>query len=112
LGRAFGPHLEVILEHDALPVEQEAFALRRRMIEQVVDERDETLAKSNEWVIPLAIPVRVRDDVGGEQDRVWAVGKTKGRGEVRCGLRVGASTASYLLRRRAGEQARDERRTG
>ena len=60
-------HLEVVLENDALTVEQEALAVSGRMVEQLVDERDETLAESNEWVIPLAIPVCVRDDVSGKQ---------------------------------------------
>ena len=63
LGRAFGSDLEIVLEHDGLTIEEKTLAVAGRMVEELVDERDETLAESNEWMVPLAIPVRVRDDV-------------------------------------------------
>src|SRR5207245_428354 len=60
---AFGAHVQIVLEHDTLAVEEEALALFWRIVDQLIDERDESLAESLEREIPLAIPVRVCDDV-------------------------------------------------
>ena len=60
---AFRPDGEIVLENDRLAVEQKAFARRRRIIEQLVDERDEPLPEPLERVIPFPIPVGVGDDV-------------------------------------------------
>ena len=58
------PHLEVVLEHDRLPVERErrerGVAFER--VEDAVDDRAETQPEDLEGEVPLAIPVRVRDD--------------------------------------------------
>ena len=67
LGRALGADGEVVLEDDRLSVEEKALARGRRIVEQLVDERDEPLPEALRGVIPLAIPVRVRDDVDVEQ---------------------------------------------
>jgi hypothetical protein len=47
-----------------LTIEQETFVGQGRIVEQVVNERDEPLTKAHEWVVPLAIPVCMSDDVG------------------------------------------------
>src|SRR5205085_11834255 len=64
---ALRPYFEIILQHDRLTVEQKARAARRRVIEQLVDERDKSLPESFGGMVPLAIPMRVGDDVNGEQ---------------------------------------------
>jgi hypothetical protein len=58
-----GAHGEVILENDPLPVEQEALAGARGIVEQLVDQLDESLPEAANRVIPLPVPVRVRDDM-------------------------------------------------
>ena len=57
-----GAHGEVVVEHDALAVEEERSGRRVRVIQQLVDERDEALPEASGGVVPLAVPVRVRDD--------------------------------------------------
>jgi len=69
LGRALGPDLEIILEDDCLPIQEKAHAVGRRVVEKLVDERDEPLPKTLGGMIPLAIPVGVGDYVNGEQYR-------------------------------------------
>ena len=58
------PHLDVVLEHDRLPVERERregrVAFER--VQDAVDDRAETQPEELEGQVPLAIPVRVRDD--------------------------------------------------
>ena len=58
------PHLDVVLEHDRLPVERERgegrVALER--VEDAVDDRAEPQPERLERQVPLAVPVRVRDD--------------------------------------------------
>src|SRR5437764_9651422 len=58
----FGSDLEVVVEDDALPVEQEALSFGGRIIQQLVDECDEPLTEAARGVVPLAVPMRVRDD--------------------------------------------------
>src|SRR5689334_16463914 len=72
---ALRANVEIILDDDSLAVEQKALITRRRIVEQVVDEGNETLTETNEGMIPLAIPVRVRDDVSGEHN--WFVEDTR-----------------------------------
>jgi hypothetical protein len=55
------------------------------------------LPESNERLVPLPIPVRVRDDVSCDQSVRIAEMKSRGRGEIHRGLRVDASTARYRL---------------
>ena len=58
------PHVDVVLEHDRLPVERERregrVALER--VQDAVDDRAETQPEELEGQVPLAIPVRVWDD--------------------------------------------------
>src|SRR5437899_6390610 len=58
------PHLEVVLEHDRLPVERER--RKRRVtferVEDAVDDHAEAQPELLERQVPLTIPVRVRDD--------------------------------------------------
>ena len=62
------PHLDVVLEHDRLPVERERregrVALER--VEHAVDDRAEPQPEELEGQVPLAVPVRVRDDEEAE----------------------------------------------
>ena len=62
--RVLRPHLDVVLEHDRLPVERERregrVAFER--VQDAVDDRAETQPEDLERQVPLAIPVRVRDD--------------------------------------------------
>ena len=69
-----GPHARVVVEHDRLAVEQKALAVAGRRVEQLVDQRDEPLAKALGGQVPLAVPVRVRDDVNVEHDGSMASG--------------------------------------
>ena len=59
-----GPHLEVVVDHDRLAVEQEALVGRVGLqeVEQVVDEVDELDPVGLERRVPLPVPVRVGDD--------------------------------------------------
>ena len=62
-GAALGPDRQVVLEHDRLPVEQEAEArILGDEIQHPVDEVHQARAEPLEGAIPLAIPVRVRDE--------------------------------------------------
>src|SRR6185437_16078164 len=62
--RVLRPNLEIVLEHDRLPVERERrerrVALER--VQDAVDDRAETQPEELEGQVPLAIPVRVWDD--------------------------------------------------
>ena len=60
---------QVVLEQHRLSVEQERRA-RRRRVEQLIDQGDELLAEAGERQVPLAVPMRVRDDVNVEGTRV------------------------------------------
>src|SRR4030095_7733920 len=67
-----GPNLEVILEHDRLPIEMKV-GVRRVGVEQVeqpIDESDEPQAELLVGEITLAIPMRVRNDVAVQQQGV------------------------------------------
>src|SRR5262249_16943164 len=59
-----GSYLDVVLEHDRLSVERErcerGVALER--VQDSVDDRPETQPEELERQVPLAVPVRVRDD--------------------------------------------------
>jgi hypothetical protein len=59
--------VEVVLQHDGLPVEEEAAVART--VQNLVDQRDELLPEAFGRVIPLAIPVGVGDDVDGDEHR-------------------------------------------
>src|SRR5256885_6086555 len=63
---ALGTHVQIVLEDDRLPVEEKALVRPRWVGKQLIDERNEPLPKTDERLVPLAIPVRVGDDVGGE----------------------------------------------
>ncbi len=58
-----GPHVEIVLEHDRLPVEHEAKArVDRDEVEHRVDRVDEPSAKRLERSVPLPVPVEVGDE--------------------------------------------------
>ena len=60
---AFGPHLEVVLQHDRLPVEHETEArVGREQIEHRVDRVDEPAAEHLERAVPLPVPMEVGDE--------------------------------------------------
>src|SRR5437764_1121635 len=63
---ALRTHVEIVVEQDGLPVEQKTLAEAWRVIEELVNERDEPLPEALDGEIPLAIPMRVGDDVGVE----------------------------------------------
>ena len=63
LRRPLRPNTQVVVEENRLPVEQKALARHRGVIQQFVHEPNETLAKAFGRMVPLAIPVRVRNDV-------------------------------------------------
>ena len=65
---ALGTYVQIVLEDDRLPVEEKALVRPWWVGEQLIDERDEPLPKTDERLVPLAIPVRVGDDVGGEHE--------------------------------------------
>ena len=75
--RAIGTNGQVVVEDDRLAVEQETLMALRRIVDQLIDECDEALSKAFDGMVPLAIPVGVGDDVGGEQemgDGRWEMG--------------------------------------
>ena len=77
--RPFGAHGEIVVEQYPLPIEEKRRPSRRR-VEQLIDQRDETLPKTGEWEIPFSIPVRVRDDVYVEWiESGHGIDKKKGR---------------------------------
>ena len=63
-----GTDLEVVLEHDRLSIEMEVFVLRVgvEQIQKAIDERHEAQPELLVGQIPLAIPMRMRDDVDVE----------------------------------------------
>jgi hypothetical protein len=60
--RSFRAHGEVVVEQYSLPIEEKGRPSRWR-IQQLIDQRDETLPKTGEWEIPISFPLRVRHDV-------------------------------------------------
>ena len=66
-----GPDLEVVLEHDRLAVEMEVLVagIGVEQIEQPIDERHEPEPELLVGQVPLAVPVRVRDDVDVQHGR-------------------------------------------
>ena len=62
-----GTNLEVVVEHNRLPIEQKAFILAWRIIDQFVDDVGKTLTKDLDRLIPLAVPMGVCDDVDLER---------------------------------------------
>ncbi len=64
---ALGTDGEIILDDDRLSVEEKTLGAGRRIIEQLVDERDEPLTKPFDRMVPLAIPVGMGDDVNVER---------------------------------------------
>ena len=61
-----GSDLQVIIDDDRLAVHQETkVRIRFRQGEQLIPERHELRAKRLEWLVPFAVPMRVRDDVDG-----------------------------------------------
>jgi len=80
LRRALRPDGEIVVEDDPLSVEEEALSLRRRIVEQVVDERDEPVPEAARGVVPLTVPVRVRDDQ--DPERGWHARSVRGAHSV------------------------------
>jgi len=61
--RTCGPDLEVVLEYDGLPIEQEAVArISLTELENAIDEVDEPRPEVLEGPVPLAIPMAVRHE--------------------------------------------------
>ena len=65
LGLPLGPQLEVVVHRGHLPVEQEVGerGVAREVVQEVVEHLDERQAEVLERPVPLAVPVRVGDDV-------------------------------------------------
>ena len=61
--RALRAEGKVVVEEDGLAVEQERLTGGGRIVDQLIDERDESLLKTFRRVVPLTVPVRVRNDV-------------------------------------------------
>src|SRR5687768_12953976 len=68
IGRTLRPNLEIVLHYDGLSVEEKTLPLSRQVFQQLVDQRDEPLPKALGGVIPLAVPVGVRDDVNAQRE--------------------------------------------
>ncbi len=61
---ALGAHLQVVVQHDRLTVEDEPEpGIRVELIEHRIDRVDEAAAELFEGAVPLAIPMEVRDEV-------------------------------------------------
>jgi hypothetical protein len=71
-GHAIGANGRVVVDEDGLPIEEKARRAIWRLVQELVDERDKALAKALEGVIPLPVPVGVRDDVNVERHRSWS----------------------------------------
>ena len=65
--RSFGAYLTVVVQHDRLPVQQEGQPIR--VVEQLVHDIRQPLPHDAQRMVPLTIPVSVRDD----DDRVGRV---------------------------------------
>jgi hypothetical protein len=63
---ALGPNDEIILEDNRLSVEEETLSGTRRIVDQLIDQRDEALSKELDRMIPLTVPMGVRNDMGVE----------------------------------------------
>ena len=63
-GGSLGPHLEVVVDHRGLPVEQEApgGGILLEQVEEPVEQRHELGPIHLERRVPLPVPVRVRHD--------------------------------------------------
>ena len=62
IARALGTNLEVVVEHHRLSVQQKRRP-RGVAVEELIDQGDEPLSEPSGREVPLAIPVRVREDV-------------------------------------------------
>ncbi len=92
LGRR--PHLQIVVDHGDLAVEREVQPLvLLQIVERVVHGVDEVRAKNLERLVPLAIPVGVRDqgDFGRRhaESMVQATSRNQVRGLARAGRRGG-----------------------
>ena len=70
-----GANVEVIAQHDGLAIEQKAFIRTGRIVDQLIDQRNEPLLEARERLIPFAVPVGVHDDVHIERRRRIHVGR-------------------------------------
>jgi hypothetical protein len=66
---AFGTNLEIVLDDDGLAVEQKTLIGARRIVEELIDERDQSLSKALQRVVPLAVPMGVCNDMNVESHR-------------------------------------------
>jgi hypothetical protein len=66
---AIGAHVEIVLDDDCLAVEQKTLLRRGRVVDELIDQRDQPLPESLGGMIPLTIPVCVRNDVRFESHR-------------------------------------------
>jgi hypothetical protein len=66
------PHLQIVVDDDGLAVEHEARVRRVRLEDrqQCVEKLDETQTERLERVVPLAVPMRVRDDCNSDRRSV------------------------------------------
>ena len=76
-----GSDLEVVVDDGHLAVEEEALVGRVRLheVQEPVDELDEAHAERLEGLVPLAVPVRVRDDGDATRGHRANVGVPRGR---------------------------------
>ena len=80
-----GPHLEVVVDDRGLPVEQEARVghVRLEQRQQRVEQLDEPHPERLERRVPLAVPVRVRDDRDGDRRLLGHARQCKSSGIAR-----------------------------
>ena len=63
-GLGLGADLEVVVDGRRLAIEREAQArIRRHPLQQLVDQVDQAHPEDLERLVPLAVPVRVRDEM-------------------------------------------------
>jgi hypothetical protein len=63
---SLGPYGQIVVEDDGLSVEQKALSLSRRAVDELVDQRYEPLPEDLRRLIPLPIPMGVRNEMNLE----------------------------------------------
>ena len=99
---AIGANLGVVVENDGLAVEQKRRP-RCVAVEQLVDQRDESLPEPARREVPLAVPVRVREDVDDfeSRDRLARTRSWLVMREEFCAARGGAASGVAVMPERS-----------